>query len=62
MAHAFRCAYSQAAYVDKISLYINDPSLIAKHAKINREIVKDYTVEATASKLSAICQERLLST
>lgn len=58
--NGFRCAHNLPAYVDKINLYINDPSLIAKHEKINREIVKDYTVEATASKLSAICQERLL--
>lgn len=58
--NGFRCEHEFEQYIDRLKCYLGDPPLIELHAKKNREIIKDYTVEATASNLYSICKENLL--
>ncbi len=58
--NGFRCRPNREEFIESIEQYIHSPELLKKHALINKERAKQYTVSATARLFNALIRQYVL--
>ena len=57
--NGFRCVHVEENYIDSVLKYIKNPELFIKHAELNRNIVRKYSILKTADLYNKIIMENI---